>query len=616
MVKKRIIVVDDSQTMLEASKQMLKDVYEVYPAQSAERMFAILEHVVPSLILLDVNMPEMSGFEAMRRLRAKPAWKNIPVVFLTAMDDAKSEMEGLSLGALDYIHKPFNSVLLLRRIETHLSLLETQAESIRALKAKGDFLLGMSHEIRTPMNSIIGYSELALGDDPPPKMREYINHIYNNAKWMLQIISDVLDVSKIESGNLVLDSVPFDLGEIFAHSRLMYLTQANDKNVILDFRSWMPAGKMLVGDPVHLRQSLVNLLSNAVKFTRDGVVRMDAEPLMETEDECVVRFEVRDTGPGITQEQMEKLYEPFRQFGSQVARTHGGTGLGLTITKSLVELMGGVLEVESEPGSGSKFTFSLEFSTVPADQVLSSEVTGAPAMARPTFSGEVLVCEDDAMSRRIICEHLSRVGLTSVAAFDGAAGVEFVRQRLESGAKPFDLILMDIYMPEVDGLEAASIISGMATGTPIVALSASIMVGDMDLYKSSGMADCMGKPFTSQDLWKCLMRHLRPVAVPAPVPLPSGQALIKELEDMFLEENRDKAGAVTRALAEGDTRLAFRIVHTLKGTAGQIGRHMLRAAAAAAEKMIREGEEIDPAIIETVEEELQAVLKEITERGK
>jgi signal transduction histidine kinase/CheY-like chemotaxis protein len=394
---------------------------------------------------------------------------------------------------------------------TAVQLEKALKEAQNADRAKSAFIANMSHEIRTPMNSIMGFAELAFDAEPSAGTREYLSRILENTEGLLQIINDILDISKIESGKLDLEYLPFDLHEVFTRCKTAIMPKALENGVTMHFYAEPSVGKRLLGDATRLRQILINFLANAVKFTNCGAVKLSSAIQKSTKNSVTMLFEIRDSGIGMTPEQIQRVCEPFIQGDSATTRKYGGTGLGIPIAKSLIEMMGGELAVESTPGVGSKFSFALTFDTidVPADMPSSKLIINE--FEKPAFAGEVLVCEDNAMNQRVISEHLARVGLRAVLAHNGKEGVDLVRKRKENGEKPFDLIFMDIHMPVLDGLEAAPQIVKLGTGTPIVAMTANIMVDDRELYKRNGMPDCVGKPFTSQELWRCLVKYFTPL---------------------------------------------------------------------------------------------------------
>jgi len=391
--------------------------------------------------------------------------------------------------------------------------LKEALESAKAANnSKSAFLANMSHEIRTPMNSIMGFSELALDSETSLKTSEYLKKIQMNVEWLLQIINDILDISKIESGKMELEIIPFDIHEIFTSCRALVMPKAVEKGLILHFYAEPSVGVKPLGDPTRLRQVFVNLLSNAVKFTQNGMVKVLSAITEKTENNITMHFEIKDSGIGMSKDQIEKIFEPFAQAETGTTRKYGGSGLGLAITKNIVEMMGGKLSVESSLGIGSKFSFDLVFNTIPVtDEERIERKLAFSEIEKPLFTGEVLVCEDNEMNQFVITEHLTRVGLKPIIAENGKIGIDFIKERLLKKEKLFDLILMDMHMPVMDGFEASAEIVKLNTGIPMVAMTANIMVEDMEIYKISGMPDCLGKPFTSQELWRCLLKYIKPL---------------------------------------------------------------------------------------------------------
>ena len=485
-------------------------------------------------------------------------------------------------------------VLCIARDITKFKKMEEAA--LAASHSKSAFLANMSHEIRTPMNSIVGFSELALDNEASPKIKNYLINILKNSEWLLQIINDILDISKIESGRMELEKMAFDLNELFAACRTIILPKAVDKDLTLHFHAEPSIGRRLMGDPTRLRQVFLNLISNAIKFTRTGIVKVLAVIKEKTDESVTMYFEVKDSGIGMTGDQMTRIFLPFMQAETGTTRKYGGTGLGLTITKNIIELMGGKLSVESVVDVGSRFSFALTFDTidVPEDEMASRKAIFKD-LEKPVLEGEVLVCEDNVMNQQVICEHLARVGLETVVAENGKVAVEMVQSRMGQAGKQFNMIFMDIHMPVMDGLEAAAKIFELDLDIPIIAMTANIMSDDMEIYKKSGMTECVGKPFTSQELWRCLLKYLTPVCweiVKDNRYTQIDNELRQNLLGNFIKDNQNTYNDITGALNTGDIKLAHRLAHTLKSNAAHLNSTRLQMAAANIEQRLKDGKNL------------------------
>ncbi|MCL2456568.1 MAG: ATP-binding protein, partial [Defluviitaleaceae bacterium] len=496
-------------------------------------------------------------------------------------------------------------------------LTKQRAEAELASKTKSTFLANMSHEIRTPMNSIIGFSELALDDEISQKTKNYLTHIHENAEGLLQIINDILDISKIESGKMELEEIPFDPHELFAACKTIIEPKILGKDLKIHFYAEPHVGKMPVGDPTRLRQVLLNLLSNAVKFTETGTIKLNAIVKKISQKKITIYFEVKDTGIGMSAEQLQIIFDPFMQAETGTTRKYGGTGLGLSITKNIIEMMGGALIVESVQGKGSKFGFEINFDTVDSDGEKIKNQTMRGELKKPIFEGEILLCEDNEMNRQVICEHLARVGLKTIVAENGEIGVNLVRSRLQNGEKPFDLIFMDMYMPVMDGLEAAAEIFQLDINIPVVAMTANIMSEDRALYQQSGIKDHLGKPFTSQELWHCLLRYFSPVNWNENDETKNENELEKKLIKRFFDANEKIFSEIIDALSKDDVKSAHRLVHTLKSNAAQLKKIRLQKAAEKVENLLKdEKNRTAPRHLNALETELNSVLAELAPVAK
>ncbi|MDR1194084.1 MAG: response regulator, partial [Peptococcaceae bacterium] len=514
-----------------------------------------------------------------------------------------------------------------------------------ASRVKSTFLATVSHEIRTPMNGIIGFTDLAM-EEPglTPAAREYLLNIERGAKGLMRIIDDLLDISKIEAGKVELERIPFTAQKVFEECATLNTTQAAEKGIGLNISADDGARERLLGDPTRLRQILLNLLSNAIKFTGVGGVEMSCQTQERREDRVALLFSVKDSGIGMTGEQIAKIGESFTQADSSTTRRYGGTGLGLSICQNLIQLMGGELRVDSAPGVGSRFSFILTFDRV--DEAAMAAVPagqGDSACRRPVFTGEVLVCEDTAANWELAREHLTRAGLTATLAQDGRRGVELAAGRLAEN-RPFDLILMDIQMPVMDGVQAAAALRRLGVATPIVAMTANVMTSDQEAYQAAGMLDCLAKPFSTGDLRACLLRYLPPAGwEEAPQGASAGQgggqgtgqdaagvravAIHRDLglkvtdgdEEWyqrlllrFADSNADSHAKIAAALRRGDGKLATRLAHSLKSTANMIGAARLASAAARVEQALGQGDDASvPKQMELLASELGAVLFEL-----
>jgi len=497
-----ILIVDDTETNIDILIAALGDDYDISVAMDGQ---SALEHISdnpPDLILLDIVMPGMDGYEVCRRLKADPKTRDIPIIFVTAKSNEPDESKGLEIGAVDYIIKPFSPEIVRARIKTHLALKHNLEELQRAYRFKSDFLATMSHEIRTPLNAVIGMSGLLLESDLSPEQKEYADVIRTSGDTLLYIINDILDFSKIEAGKLALEQQAFNLRDCLESAFDLVSIQAFQKGLELGCMITDPIPVAITGDVTRLRQILVNLLNNAVKFTDRGEVvlcvdsrRRDADKDPSDRDRYELHFKIKDTGIGIEQDLQTTLFQFFSQADSSTTRRFGGTGLGLAISKRLCEMMGGKMWVESEVGVGSSFHFTIQAPaadiTIPLHQQADH-----PALR----NRHLLIVDDNLTNRRILTLQVKSWGLTSQGTGDPFEALEWIREK-----EPFDLVILDMQMPKMDGLELAVEIQKIRgiEALPLVMLSSR---GQWEsTHLNVELAAYLTKPVKASQLFETLM---------------------------------------------------------------------------------------------------------------
>jgi signal transduction histidine kinase len=518
---KKIIIVDDNVENLTAIKSTIKELYEAYPCTSAIKMFELLEHIKPDLILLDVEMPVMDGYEAAKKLKSNDKFKDIPIIFLTSMDDAESEMEGLNIGAVDYIHKPFVAPLLIQRIKTHLALIDHQLEAQNASRAKGEFLSHMSHEIRTPLNAIIGMINIAMNTEDIKKVKKYMEKADNASKHLLSIINDILDMSKIEASKFELFYSEFNFEKQMMNIFDVTNVRAEEKNIKLTVNIDKNISSFIIGDELRLSQVIINLINNAIKFTpENGCVTLNTEKLDESDGDITLKIEVSDNGIGISEEHQKNLFTSYNQADSSISRKFGGTGLGLAISKQIVELMNGKIWIESELNKGSKFIFTVKVKK--GSDNAGEDVSGASNNSNKAGFNfqecKILVAEDVEINREILSVFLERVKVSIDFTLNGASAVS----AFEENPDKYNLVLMDINMPEMDGYEATKAIraiearrnagnnGNLRRQIPVIAMTANVFKDDIEKCLSSGMNDHIGKPISPETLYEKIRVNLTP----------------------------------------------------------------------------------------------------------
>ncbi len=482
------------------------------------------------LILTDLNMPEMDGLTFLSNIKFLDGqYKAIVVSAYGDMDNIRTAM---NLGAFDFITKPIDFSDLEKTIEKTLAEVEVIRKGIQAReqlqkaihdkeiaeierqkaeeakKHERQFLANMSHEIRTPMNAIIGMTKLLMNISTEHRQLKYIKGIKDSAENLLSIINDILDLSKIESGKIKIEHVPFSIQDTLELVITTLKHKADEKGLSLSSKIDPGVPPSIKGDPVRLYQVLMNLVGNAIKFTEQGSVDVSVITAGRNDGQIPIRFDVADTGIGISEENLSKIFEKFTQASSDTTRKFGGTGLGLTISKQLIEIQKGHITVWSRPGEGSVFSFTvpyLETRETPVEKGTDLPSTNTLNLIKDK---RVLIVEDNAFNQIVAVDSIHEIipGMPLDLAENGKIAVEMHEKN------NYDLIIMDIQMPEMDGFQASQKIRkelpAPLSEVPIIAMTASVTREEVEDCFEAGMDEFVAKPFNQAELISKMSRLL------------------------------------------------------------------------------------------------------------
>ncbi|MDB4756177.1 response regulator [Mariniblastus sp.] len=599
----RLLIVDDDELNCDMlSRRLQRNHFHVDTVSSGRAAIDLLQDVEYDLIILDIMMPEVDGFEVLKSARRNFDATQLPIIMATAKAESSEISKALEIGANDYVTKPIDFQVTLARINLQLQLKESidrirmleifLAEKNAALQAanqaKSDFLANISHEIRTPMNSILGFADVlrrGYGENEAVR-RNYSQMIFSNGRHLLDLINQILDLSKIESENLKIEKSKCQPHTLAQDVTQTFHLEASKKGIELKFQVQGKVPSFIISDASLIRQVLTNVLGNAIKFTDQGSVGI----LLKFVDGITpkIEFQISDSGIGMTEEETKRIFDPFRQADPSVEMRYGGTGLGLAISKKILALLGGTIQVSSQIETGSLFTIAIETGDLVDVEMIDAESaqklvveTNAGQFGWEFDSKKVLIADDGLENRELVSLVLREVGIEVETAEDGRIAVEMAMKN------DFDLILMDMQMPGLNGHAATQKLRSLGCDLPIFALTANAMKGFEKNCMASGCTGFLTKPIDIDSMLATLAIHLDGTEIKAggdkdpgnyhrdlktltsnlPTEIPEVALIVKN----FIPKLHETVEAIQIAAQGDDVEELHQLAHWLAGSAGTLG---------------------------------------------
>ena len=659
--QKSVLVIDDTNAQLKALNKILSATYDVIIAQNGKEGLAIAHGEKVDMILLDLFMPEMSGFEVLSELKKSEKTREIPVIIISGSETYDDELRGLVMGAVDFIRKPFVSNIVKLRVGMHLKLIEQNAmlqEQVHIIenysRAKSRFLARMSHEIRSPISAVLGISEIQLQKRGlRPEIEEAFGKILASGNLLLGIVNDILDLSKIEADKLSLIVDRYDVASLINDTVQLNLGYIGDKDIKFSVSVDENLPACLYGDELRIKQVLNNLLSNAFKYTEAGTVSFgvgfentQSENIQSenTGDEYTnLVMTVSDTGRGMTDEQLNSIFQEYERFHEKEARQIGGTGLGMPIVSSLLTLMEAAFDIKSSVGGGTTVTVGIP-QKIAGSELVGSETArnlesfrgslskGKTVPFRPEAMpyGRVLVVDDVETNIYVAKGLLGLFRLNVDACSSGFDAIDRVKR-----GELYDIVFMDQMMPDISGTETTQRLRRLGYERPIVALTANALLGHEEEFLKNGFDAFLPKPIQTVRLTEILNRFIRDKQPEDVVENARKMAEILEEAETdeslteedasgyeyllapefrgkilagFVEENANVVAEINEAVRGGDMETARRLAHTLKGSARLLNETVLAEEAFDVETIFSKGGTPTIAKMNILEKEVSRVL--------